>query len=242
MRPKATTTLSNYRILLVEDQLPLAKPLALYLQRRGYRIVGCATSYEQAIVILQQQEVDVVLLSVELSGQQSGVAVAEYLRENLPDIPHIYLSAQVDQRTLQKAKATQPAGFLSKPLHYASVFTTIEMVVYKQRRQQVKKPANIILETGDRKLRIDPRQICFLAAEHVYVRVQLVDGSELLHRGTLQKLRSQLPAQDFLVVHRSYIVNRYHIQGWTDVSLTVAGQEIPLSRSRRKEVWRELKR
>jgi CheY-like chemotaxis protein len=104
------------RILIVEDESLIALDLQRRLTRLGYVVVGLVTSGPQAIRAAYQLQPDLVLMDIRLKGEMDGIEAAQQIQANRP-IPIIYLTAYVDEATMQRAQATSSWGFLRKPFH-----------------------------------------------------------------------------------------------------------------------------
>jgi len=126
--------MSNSRILIVEDEGIIAKDIQSTLNRSGYSVVGIASSGEEAIKKAMEIHPDIVLMDIVLEGAMDGVEAAEYIRDHF-DIPVVYLTAYSDDTTLQRAKITEPFGYILKPFQEKELYTTIEMAIYKHTMQ-----------------------------------------------------------------------------------------------------------
>ncbi|MRX40238.1 response regulator [Flavobacterium sp. LC2016-23] len=118
------------KILIVEDQFVEANHLRLMLKKAGHTIIGMARSVTDARYYIAQEKPELVLLDVFLSGKETGIDLAEILKED--NIPFIYLSANSNQEVLSKAKLTHPYGFLVKPFREKDLLITIEIAEYHQ--------------------------------------------------------------------------------------------------------------
>ena len=98
------------KILIVEDEFVVANDLEIMLEAAGYETMGIAVSVKAAIEEIAKNIPDLVLLDIQLQGTLSGIDLARQLKTR--HIAFVYLSANSDQTTLQKAKATEPYGFL----------------------------------------------------------------------------------------------------------------------------------
>ena len=103
-------------ILIVEDERLIALDLQRRLTQLGYRVVGNVASGPQAITAAYQLQPDLVLMDVRLQGEMDGIEAAFRIQTERPT-PIIYLTAYVDDSTIQRAQATSPWGFLRKPFH-----------------------------------------------------------------------------------------------------------------------------
>jgi two-component system, cell cycle sensor histidine kinase and response regulator CckA len=112
------------RILIVEDERLIALDLQRRLTRLGYTVVGIMASGPQAITAAYQLQPDVVLMDIRLQGEMDGIEAALRIQADRP-VPIIYLTAYVDEATMQRAQATFPWGFLRKPFHVTDLQTLL---------------------------------------------------------------------------------------------------------------------
>jgi PAS domain S-box-containing protein len=138
--------MSNLRILIVEDEGIIAKDIQSTLNRSGYSVIGIASSGEEAIKKAMEIHPDLVLMDIVLEGAMDGVEAAEHIRDHF-DIPVVYLTAYSDDTTLQRAKITEPFGYILKPFQEKELYTTIEMALYKHTMQRKLKESEQWLAT-----------------------------------------------------------------------------------------------
>lgn len=122
-------------ILVVEDDRAAATALQELLKDLGFTSPAVASSGEEALERLGEDRPDLVLMDVRLSGQMDGVETAERLRLQ-HDIPVVFLSAYSDDETIQRAKLTEPFGYLVKPIHRRDLHIAVEMALYKHRMEK----------------------------------------------------------------------------------------------------------
>lgn len=117
-------------ILIVEDESIVALDLEARLSGLGYQVVGIADSSQAALELAETRHPDLTLMDIRLNGAMDGVETAQQLRDRF-DIPVIYLTAYADEATLQRAKVTEPFGYLLKPFEERELYSTVEMALYK---------------------------------------------------------------------------------------------------------------
>ena len=127
--------MAQTRILVVEDERMVAKDIERRLHRLGYTVCAIASSGPEAIAQAAQTQPDLVLMDIVLQGPMDGVEAAEQIRAH-SHIPVIYLTAHVDAHTLQRAKSTEPFGYILKPFDTKTLQTTIAMALYKHQMEQ----------------------------------------------------------------------------------------------------------
>ncbi len=227
--------MSSVRILIVEDEVLIADALKRHLTRKGYLVTGTAISYQEALASYQEQQPDIVLLDIRLSGPQTGIDIGQWLRQQPAQTPFIYLTSQLDQQSLDAAKATFPAGYLSKPVHPGSLFTTVEIVLHNHKTQP-KPSGNVRLYDGKQHYQVAINDILYLRSNHIYVQVKLAGEKEIVPRSSLKELIDQMPGGQFLQTHRSFAVNVQKVDRWDQEYIYIGPHTIPISRSRRQSV------
>lgn len=122
-------------IMVVEDERIIARDIQATLQRAGYHVPSLAASGEEAVAIASRVKPDLVLMDIVLQGQMDGIMAAGRIRQDF-GIPVIYLSSYGDPPILERAKATEPIGYILKPYEEKDLLTTIEMVLHQYQASQ----------------------------------------------------------------------------------------------------------
>lgn len=132
---RAPTTEAKARILVVEDELIIAKGLEKRLRALGYTVTDTVASGEEGVVSAKETRPDLVLMDICLQGKMDGVTAAEKIRIET-GIPVVYLTAFADSDTLSRAKVTEPFGYIVKPFQDFTLKSSIEMALYKHRMER----------------------------------------------------------------------------------------------------------
>lgn len=122
-------------ILIVEDERLVAMDIRNTLQRLGYQVVGIATSGQQALDQIAQQQPDLVLMDIRLRGSLDGIQTVEQFQTRF-DIPVVYLTAYADDTTLERARRTGPYGYIMKPFDEQALRITIDIALERHHRDQ----------------------------------------------------------------------------------------------------------
>jgi DNA-binding NtrC family response regulator len=117
------------KILIVEDELIVARDIRKTLERNGYDITGVCRTVEEAILLAKEQRPALVLIDIFLKGNLTGIDLAVKLNEE--GIPFIYVSANSNQPVLEAAKSTNPYGFIVKPFREKDLLVTIDIAFYR---------------------------------------------------------------------------------------------------------------
>lgn len=228
------------KILIVEDEILIADTIKGYLEAQNYEVTAIAISYDEAIVEVEKELPDLVLLDIRLNGEKNGIAVGQYLTEHSSKIPHIYLSSQTDKEYLERAKSTLPEAFLTKPIQKLSMFMTVEVVLHNRKKLVEKHEAGITLKDFDYNKKVLFKEILYVSAEHVYLRFHLTNKKSIVIRNSMKWILDQLPESDFIQVHRSFVVNLGYVKEWNNNELIIDEKIIPISRARRKFTIKQL--
>lgn len=134
----------NFRILIVEDQILVSADLKHHLESMNYEVVGIASTGVDAIRIAGKTFPDIVLMDIMLKGDMDGIDTAKEIYHQY-DIPVVYLTGFYDNDIIERAKLTQPYGYIIKPIDEQELHSVIEMTGYKHKiEQRSRKSAEII--------------------------------------------------------------------------------------------------
>jgi len=125
--------MAGEQILVVEDQRAVAGALKMRLRGLGYDVTAIARDGFEAIEKAAELHPDLILMDVRLGEGMDGIEAAQRIRSTL-DIPVIYISAHVDQKLLERARATYPAGFINKPFTTKDLLTAIDLALHGRAR------------------------------------------------------------------------------------------------------------
>jgi PAS domain S-box-containing protein len=162
------------RVLIAEDESLLARDLAKSLTCLGYEVAGVVASGERAIEQTRELEPALVLMDIRLEGNSDGIAAAETIRARF-DVPVVFLTAYAEKDVVERAKKAQPYGYLSKPIGFLELRSTIETALFKHQadrrvRESEEKFRTLFNEVADSIVVVDP-------ASHA-----IVDFNEMAHK------------------------------------------------------------
>lgn len=116
-------------ILILEDEPAVAEDLRIKLEQLGYRVVGMAETGSQAIALADAQAPDLALVDIVLPGDMDGIEVAEHFKQM--QIPVVFLTAYANEAMLERAKVTEPYGYILKPYSTRELQANLAMSLYK---------------------------------------------------------------------------------------------------------------
>jgi PAS domain S-box-containing protein len=136
----------SVQVLVVEDESTIAITIEDTLKSFGYSVPAIVCSGEQAIQKVAEMQLDLVLMDIRLEGIMDGVEAAEQIRSDF-NIPVVYLTAYMDDSTVQRAMITEPFGFILKPFEPRELHIAIELALYKHRMEMKLKESEQLLAT-----------------------------------------------------------------------------------------------
>ena len=120
--------IAKVRVLIVEDEFIVSMDLRHRLEAMGYCVPEEIRSGEEAVEAASRLHPDVVLMDIGLSGEMDGIDAAAQIRGQFY-IPVVYLTAYLDEATLERAEMTEPFGYLLKPFYDAELRAVVEMAI-----------------------------------------------------------------------------------------------------------------
>lgn len=243
--------MSKTNVLVVEDESIVSKDIQHSLKKLGYNVVGAAATGEKAIELANETKPDIVLMDIMLKGDMNGIEAADEIRSTM-NIPVIYLTAYADEGTLARAKVTEPCGYIIKPFKEIDIHTSIEMAIYKHKRESdVRKERDmlyslvenkdnkdfIFVKSNSRLVKLKTKDIYFVEALKDYVVINALNTRYTIH-STMKDIEKKLPAEDFLRVHRSFIVRLDKIAAIEQPNLVLENDKkvIPIGGSYKEEL------
>jgi len=128
----------NGRIMIVEDESFVARDLQMCLEGMGYTVDSMVPSGELAIREMEKERSDLVLMDIVLQGEMDGIETAEEINSRF-DIPVIFITAHGEDKMFERAKITEPLGYIVKPFNREDLQKAIEIGLYKHRAEVERK-------------------------------------------------------------------------------------------------------
>ncbi len=123
------------RILVVEDEALVSRDLQATLQKLGYEVPVVARTGQEALEVVRSQPISLVLMDIRLGEGWDGIETAQVLQQEC-NVPVVYLTAYADEATIQRARETQPYGYLLKPFHESELRSVVELAAARHQANQ----------------------------------------------------------------------------------------------------------
>ena len=249
--------MSKINVLVVEDESIVSKDIQHSLKKLGYNVVGASPTGEKAVELAGSENPDIVLMDIMLKGEMNGIEAAERIKA-LYAIPVIFLTAYADESTLSKAKITEPHGYILKPFKEIDLHTTIEMAIYKHgKEQEVVKERDLLFSIVENKeggndfvfvksnsklVKLKNDEIYYIEALKDYVVIHTVDTRYTIH-STMKDIDAKMGNEEFIRVHRSYIVRLDKIATieYPNLTLENIDKVIPIGGSYRDDLNKKIR-
>jgi two-component system, response regulator PdtaR len=248
--------MQNLKILIVEDDHLIATDIQGLLTDWGYEIVGCANNTQQAMGYFETFSPDMVLLDIQLGEATDGVDLARHLN-SIKKVPLIFLTAQADFQTVERAKTVEPAAYLLKPFDERHLHISLELAMsnfsqrgtpqYKGSKEpvfahEVKLGADVILKQGDaifikqnyRFTKFKIEDLVYIEADHNHTYL-VMKQQKYIVRMPLAMVVERLSDANLVRVHRSFAINRRFVEEFDDTQIVVNNKTIPLTAAYRED-------
>ena len=238
----------SIRILIVEDDMIIAANISLQLSNLGYEVTGIESRGEEAILHAKENTPDMLLLDINLKGTLDGIETAKAIQQ-FRDIPIIYLTANSDEATFNKAKDTRPKAFIAKPFNRLNLQRTVELIVNqlgepRQGEENNTTPLEVLndrifVRHNGKMEKLLFNDILYMEADRNYSTIVTANGQFVL-TNTLKTLEGRLPSSHFIRVHRSFLVNISKLDVVADNHLEINRKVIPFGKSHKKTLLKRI--
>jgi len=241
--------MTKIKVGIVEDELLIARSISMALDDLGYTFTEASISYTEAMKMIEMEKPDILLLDIQLCGKKDGVDVASIVNDKY-HIPFIFLTANSDSATIERAKKVNPHAYLIKPFTKEELFASIEIAFnnYQQQMQhklQIQSPKSqmnlaIFVRENHSFHKILVNEILYIESEENYVRLHTTHAKRIMIRSTFTDFLAQLPMDMFFRTGRSHAVHLDHIEKINPTEIHLAGHRIPVSKTYRDDLFLRL--
>lgn len=247
----ATDNMQNLKILIVEDEFLIANDIKELLTDWGYSVIGCAGCKEEALHLFKTEHPDIAIVDVQLRDNSDGIDIVHQFNA-INRIPIVYLTAQADNKTVERAKLTNPSAYLLKPFNERHLHISIELGINnfvkssnpqwgEMRKEslfahEVKLSADVILKKDDaffikqnyRFVKLKLEDLIYVEADrnHSYL---VMKQQKFIVRMPLAEVVERLDGDNLVRIHRSYAVNVQYVEEFDDSEIIVNGKAFPMT-------------
>lgn len=215
--------------------------ISMQLTNLGYEVSGLLSRGEDVPYHVTENRPDIILLDINLKGSMDGIETAKLLSAQ-GNTPIIFLTANSDEATFNRAKTVKPAAFISKPFKQIDLQRAIELTISRIEEKPLvpgtgeteleEHPSflndRMFVRTKERMVKIMFDEVLFIEAVRNYSRI-ITRNTEYLLSITLKIIEDKLPASVFVRIHRSYLVNIKMVDEVGENHVIIGQREIPMS-------------
>lgn len=205
--------MSAIKIGIVEDEGITSEVIKISLQKLKYKIATPAFTFDQALEMFENEKPDLALIDIKLGEERDGIDLAEILKDKY-HTPFIFITANSDIATLERAKKVKPLAFLVKPFSQVDLHATIEIAFNNYQSGKIEKnqkPNFVMMKVGRSFEKIKTKDILFLENDNHYFNVHFNKGESKLVRASTTEMLDILPKEHFIQISRAFIINTTHI-------------------------------
>ncbi len=229
-------------VLIIEDNPLTSQDLSEILKENHFNVLGICYTAEDALIKVPHLVPDVILVDIQLAGQMTGIELVKNLSL---EIPVVYLTANSDKETVEKVLETHPSSFLTKPFNEREVVVAIELAAMKFAEATMSRPQNslpfIFIKSGRTFEKVNCSDVLYVQADGSYCKV-FTDTKEYVLTGNLNTVSSQMKSDDFLRIHRSYLINVCKIDSLDRDYIRINGKDLSIGRTYKEDVKSKLVR
>lgn len=238
-------------ILLVEDELIIAEDMTNILEKIGYNVIGVAIDFDEAIVFLEKEKPDLILLDINLSGKQDGIELAKEINKRF-SVPFIFTTSYSDSSTLERAKHVNPVNYLVKPFKKEQLYTAIEIALFNiaKKTDPIVQEDNygealiikdaLFIKDKFKYTKLIINDILWIKSDGNYLEINTINKKEVI-RATMSGFMERLSRGNFFRTHKSYIVNLDYLSRFETPYVTIVNTRIPISKTFSDELLKRLK-
>lgn len=216
--------------LIVDDDEMSRQVIQKCAERTEFlNVVGVCESAIEAKKVVEKTLVDVIFLDIEMP-EMSGIE----LIKNFPDIPQVvFISSKSDYAA--EAFDYDVTDYIVKPVDYARFLRAAEKSKQINENIQREGADHVFIKKDSRLVRVDFKDIHWIEALADYVNIYTPTERHTV-LSTMKAIEAKLPHNDFMRIHRSYIVRLDQIKEIEDNTVILSDSKvIPISRSKKEE-------
>ena len=237
--------MDKIKVVIVEDEFPVAEDIRLRLEQQDYEVLSIFDRAEAALPFIIQNDPDILLADIKLLGKIDGISLVEDLQQRMK-LPVIYITANSDKSTYDRAKKTNPHAFLVKPFTTVNLLSAIDLALYNFSSglspQDISRDLAsnqdiddqfivnqcLFIRTNGKHKKILSENVLYVEASGSYIHLQTLTERFTLSQN-LSHFQKKTPLPGFVRIHRSYIVNINKIDSFEYSYVYIQNNKLPIS-------------
>ena len=228
--------MKNKKILIVEDELIIAENLRFILNEYGYSSVDVSSNVDETKQLFTKNNYDLVLMDINLgdTSEMDGIDLIKCLNKKHTFI-YIYITANADSKTIEKAKTTEPSSYIVKPFINSTIHANVEIALNSLSENIYFTYTKIGMQH-----KILLSEIMYVEADGSYINIFTSNNEEHLARRSIADFLD-LYTNEFIRIHKSVLINKNNIQGYSSLAVKVNDKKLPLGRAYKQKFLDQIK-
>lgn len=230
------------RILIVEDEPIVADDIAICLEQLGHEVAEICHTADQALEILEEKKVDLILLDIKIKGDKDGIQLAQLIRQKL-STPFVFISSLYDKTTIARAKNAEPSGYVVKPFRDADIMVAVDMAFAKNQIAPVgesnAKQLNLFIRKSNAMVPLNFNEVMYVEASDNY-SVFYTQSDKYVVSQTLKNVEDILKDQGYCRIHKTFLVNLRKIDRIEHSVVFIHGSPLPIGKVYKKPFMERL--
>ncbi len=224
--------------ILIEDDASYALEVEMNMFSLGYEMLMHFTSCEGNLAVITQAQPSLIVMDIEIEGSINGIECGKQLHHL--GIPIVFLTSFPEERYYSQIGDIQNCAFLAKPIERFTLDSTIDLLFKNQQPHAIDQ---LQIKDGRQIFYRNVQDVLFIQAQDNYCKIQFKEAS-FLERKKMKDFEIRLQEHNnFLRVHRSYIINVLQINTllFSDNRVVIGDNSIPISSASKVDIQRILK-
>lgn len=220
--------------IIVDDENLAREGLSEYVEKVEFlNLVGMCSSAIEAADILKQEKVDLMFLDIQMP-HLSGLDFLETLiKPPITIFTTAYSEYAIDGFRLKII------DYLLKPITFKRFFQACikaqKVWLWLNQENVEKDESSVYIRQGDTFLKLEWMDILYVESMQNYLKIHLKNKTHTIHQ-TMMSIETLLPQSAFFRIHKSYLINIFHIDLITGNKLLIDRNELPISRQRKEDL------
>ncbi len=230
---------------IIDDEPLAVEVLESHLEKiNRIEVEGSFQNAVKAFEALQEKPVDLLFLDIQMPGL-TGIK----LLQSLKNPPQVIFTTAYREYAVEGFEL-DVTDYLLKPISFERLLKAINKVFERKRPSRLvlnhseeKKPEgeSLYVQVGQKRVKIRLNEILYLESQRDYVKIKTTRKEIIVHQ-TISYMEEQLPADQFLRIHRSFIIHLNKIESWSSTDIDVPGEQLPIGRTYKNQVIKVLEK
>lgn len=214
------------KCIIVDDEPPAIRLLEKFVNQVSFlKLVAATTKSIEALEIIEKNGIDIVFLDIQMPNL-TGIQLSKVIR----DETKVIFTTAYPQFALESYDL-QATDYLLKPFTFERFYQAVQKIkpqfMREDKRQQKEDYLFIKTDGKNNFEKVYLNTICYIEGLKNYIAIHLID-KQIITYSSLKGLKENLPQNEYLQIHKSYIISIRHIKKTTSTSVFILGNELPI--------------